>query len=174
LASSSGSSLADDDRWYQKHQKLAHMNTTEIAIVNVEHDRTFVVGFWVGDQVVGAFVGWAVGAPVLLMTVIVNTPLFTLPESSVAVTVTAVSPMGKDDPLAWLNTRLGLESQSSSAVAENVTAAEVSPTFAAVTTMLNGSSLPLIFGTGSLASEAVNQPVAAGYTFPAEQEASCR
>lgn len=120
------------------------------------------MGLCVGDLVVGAFVGLAVGAPVFLMTVIVNTLLVTLPDASVAVTVTLVSPMGKDDPLAWLNTTLGLESQSSSAVAEKVTTAVVSPTFSAVTSMEYGSLLPLIFGIGGVESEAENQPVAAG------------
>jgi hypothetical protein len=97
------------------------------------------------------------------MTVILNNPLVDRPDASVTITVTSVFPIGKDDPLAWLNAKLGLESQSSTAVAANVTTAEVSPTLLAVTTIgLHGSELPLIFGTGGLASEAENQPVAAG------------
>jgi hypothetical protein len=97
------------------------------------------------------------------MTVILNTPLVERPDESVAVTVTSVSPIGNDDPLAWLSVTLGLESQSSSAVAEKVTTAELSPTLVAVTTIgLHGSAFPLMFGTGGLTSEAENQPVAAG------------
>jgi hypothetical protein len=68
--------------------------------------------------------GFELGDSVLLVPVIVSIPIATLPVLSVAVTVTLVFPIGNDDPLAWLITTIGLESQSSSALAEKVTMAD--------------------------------------------------
>jgi hypothetical protein len=110
--------------------------------------------------------GLELGTSVLLMTVTVSTPLVERPDASVAVTVTVVSPIGNDDPLAWLSATLGLASQSSSAVAEKVTTASESPTLLAVKTRFHGSVLPLTFGMGGVMSEDVNQPVGAGYKLP--------
>jgi hypothetical protein len=56
--------------------------------------------------------------------------------------------MGKDDPLAWLSTMLGLGSQSSSADAKKVATAEESPALLADKTRFHGSVLPLTFGIG--------------------------
>ena len=55
----------------------------EVAVIYVTDART----------------GGLVGDAVLAMTVIVRVPVADLPELSVAVTVTAVFPTGKDDPL---------------------------------------------------------------------------